>query len=88
MDGVYLEKQNDTAAIEATPSLTSARGLSDLTGIDRQLMQKLDYFLRSHVVKMDMSEGREKHKKGSCLFAFICLLCLLIMFCVLIVLLP
>lgn len=64
VDGVYLERQNDTTAIEATPSLTSARALSDLTGVDRQLMQKLDYFLRSHVVKMDMSEGREKDKKG------------------------
>lgn len=65
VDGVYLERQNDTTAIEATPSLTTARGLSDLTGIDKQLMQKLDNFLRSHVVKMDMSEGRDKHKKGA-----------------------
>lgn len=63
MDGVYLEKQN-ASSIESTPSITSSRALSDLTGIDRQLMQKLDKFLRSHVVKMDMSEGREKHKKG------------------------
>lgn len=65
VDGVYLERQNDTSAFEATPSLTSARALNDLTGIDRQLMQKLDHFLRSHVVKMDMSEGREKDKKGA-----------------------
>lgn len=67
MDGVYLEKQNNTN-VENTPSITTARALNELSGIDRQLMQKLDTFLRTHVVKMDMSEARDKKKKEGRIF--------------------
>lgn len=61
MDGIFLEKQN-SSEVENTPSLTTGKSFDGLTGIDRVLMEKLDTFLRTHVVKMDMSEGR--HKKG------------------------
>lgn len=70
IDGVYLEKQNSTA-IESTPSITSARAMNDLSGIDRELMTKLDKFLRSHVVKMDMNEARGKKKGMLNIFNFI-----------------
>lgn len=66
MDGVSLEKQNRTY-VENSPSITTAREMNDLTGIDKALMQKLDDFLRSHMVKLDMSEARGHHKKGKTL---------------------
>lgn len=59
MDGVVLQKQNSTDE-QDTPSITDERSLNELTGIDRELMTKLDKFLRSHVLKLDMSESRGK----------------------------
>ncbi len=58
-DGVLLEKQNTTNEKD-TPSITDERSLNELTGIDKELMIKLDKFLRSHVLKLDMSESRGK----------------------------
>lgn len=61
MLGVVLEKQN-SSDINNTPSIATPKALDGLSGIDRAIMHKLDSFLRTHVVKVDMSEGR--HKKG------------------------
>ncbi|KAG4073477.1 hypothetical protein HA402_000701 [Bradysia odoriphaga] len=58
-DGVMLEKQNSTDEAD-TPSITDERSLNQLSGIDKELMTKLDKFLRSHVLKLDMSESRGK----------------------------
>lgn len=52
-----MEKQNETD-IENTPEFADARVLNDLTGVDRQLMERISTFLRTHVLKVDLSEGR------------------------------
>lgn len=52
-----MEKQNETD-IEKTPEFADARVLNDLTGIDRQLMSRINTFLRTHVLKVDLSEAR------------------------------
>lgn len=52
-----MERQNDTD-IEKTPEFADARALNGLTGIDRELMQRINTFLRTHVLKVDLSEGR------------------------------
>ncbi|XP_037052278.1 uncharacterized protein LOC119085874 isoform X1 [Bradysia coprophila] len=61
-DGVMLEKQNSTDEAD-TPSIADERSLNQLNGIDKELMTKLDKFLRSHVLKLDMSESRDKKGK-------------------------
>ncbi|XP_037052279.1 uncharacterized protein LOC119085874 isoform X2 [Bradysia coprophila] len=61
-DGVMLEKQNSTDEAD-TPSIADERSLNQLNGIDKELMTKLDKFLRSHVLKLDMSESRDKKEK-------------------------
>lgn len=50
-----MEKQNATD-IEKTPEFADARVLNDLTGVDRQLMEQINTFLRTHVLKVDLSE--------------------------------
>lgn len=50
-----MEKQN-TTDVEKTPEFADARVLNDLTGVDRQLMQGINSFLRTHVLKVDLSE--------------------------------
>lgn len=57
VDGIYMEKQNETD-VEKTPEFADARVLNDLSGVDRQLMEKISTFLRTHVLKVDLSEGR------------------------------
>jgi hypothetical protein len=52
-----MEKQN-VSDVEATPEFADARVLSDLSGIDRELMQKVSTFFRTHVLKVDLSEAR------------------------------
>ncbi|EDS44005.1 osiris 21 [Culex quinquefasciatus] len=66
VDGVTLVKQNesedenDTAQNEAVPeSLADARALEGLSGTDRALIQKLDKFLKTHTVKLDLSSRTE-----------------------------
>ncbi|XP_001649876.2 uncharacterized protein LOC5565523 [Aedes aegypti] len=70
VDGVTLVKQNvtDDAENEAVPGLSDARALEGLSSTDRSLIQKLDKFLKSHTVKMDLStegRGRGDKNKGS-----------------------
>lgn len=57
VDGVYMEKSNATE-IENTPDFADARVLGDLSGTDRELMSKINTFLRTHMLKVDLSEGR------------------------------
>lgn len=52
-----MEKQNETD-VEKTPEFADARVLNDLSGIDRQLMEQINTFLRTHVLKVDLSEER------------------------------
>lgn len=52
-----MEKQNATD-VEKTPEFADGRVLNDLSGIDRQLMERISTFLRSHVLKVDLSEER------------------------------
>lgn len=52
-----MEKQNETE-VEKTPEFADARALDGLTGVDRQLMQKISTFMRTHVLKVDLAEGR------------------------------
>lgn len=52
-----MEKQNETD-VEKTPEFADARVLNDLNGVDRELMQRINTFLRTHVLKVDLSEGR------------------------------
>nr|XP_029713246.1 uncharacterized protein LOC109418475 [Aedes albopictus] len=70
VDGVTLVKQNasDDAENETTPDLSDARALEGLSSIDRSLIQKLDKFLKTHTVKMDLAtegRGRGDKKHGS-----------------------
>lgn len=58
-----MVKQNEND-VDSTPILSDARTLSSFSGIDRELIQKVDRFLRTHVLKVDMAdEGRGKGKK-------------------------
>lgn len=50
-----MEKQN-ASDTEKTPEFADARVLDDLTGVDRQLMEGVSKFLRTHVLKVDFSE--------------------------------
>lgn len=45
------------------PILSDARTLSELSETDRDIVQKVDKFLRTHTVRLDMSEARGKGKK-------------------------
>ena len=65
IEGVSLVKQNNSDNdADSIPGLSDARTLSSLTGVDKSLVQKLDKFLKSHVLKVDMTEGRGKEKKN------------------------
>lgn len=52
-----MEKQNETEA-EKTPEFADGRVLNDLNGVDRQIMEQINRFLRTHVLKVDLSEER------------------------------
>ena len=55
------EDETDAAQNEAVPaeSLADARALEGLSGTDRALIQKLDKFLKTHTVKLDLSSRTE-----------------------------
>ncbi|XP_062698366.1 uncharacterized protein LOC109622788 isoform X1 [Aedes albopictus] len=70
VDGVTLVKQNvsDDTENETVPELSDARALEGLSSTDRSLIQKLDKFLKTHTVKMDLAtegRGRGEKNKGS-----------------------
>lgn len=58
-----MEKQN-ASDVEKTPEFADARVLNDLTGVDRQLMEGINTFLRTHVLKVDLSEEEQRGGGG------------------------
>lgn len=63
VDGVYMERSNATE-VDNTPDFADARVLNDLSGVDRELMSKINTFLHTHMLKVDLSEGRGGGSKG------------------------
>lgn len=76
VDGLVLEKQNQSDTDSVIGSLTDARQLGSMTPLDRALLVKADKLMRTHALKIDMdlnadgnvSVGRDhkkkKHKDG------------------------
>ncbi|XP_014095175.2 uncharacterized protein Osi21 [Bactrocera oleae] len=58
VDGLVLEKQNSTEKESILSSIADGRALSSLSSIDRALLAKIDKLMRTHALKMDMSQGR------------------------------
>lgn len=70
VDGLVLEKQNQSDTESIIGSLTDARQFGSLAPIDRALLSKADKLMRTHALKVDMDldldvgVGREhEHKK-------------------------
>lgn len=61
VDGVSFDKQNSSSK-ESMLDSADLRALSDLSALDRALLQKIDKFLQTHVLTVDMNEGRGKDK--------------------------
>ncbi|ETN58320.1 osiris 21 [Anopheles darlingi] len=60
LDGIALVKQEaDDSNNVTVPLLSDARALSGLTAIDRSLLDKVEQFLRTHVVRFDMRAPAE-----------------------------
>lgn len=55
-DGIIMEKTS-TPDAESAPAF-DGRVLDGLNGVDRELMERINTFLRTHVLKVDLSEGR------------------------------
>ncbi|KAI8043490.1 hypothetical protein M5D96_004822 [Drosophila gunungcola] len=67
VDGLVLEKQNQSESESILGSLTDARQFGSLPPIDRALLSKADKLMRTHTLKIDMDGGQEskkKHKDG------------------------
>lgn len=62
IDGISLIK-SENAITDDTPILADARALSGLSEVDRALVQNVEKFLKTHTVKVDLSEARGKGKK-------------------------
>lgn len=59
LDGVAFVKHNETN--EDAPSIVEGRFLNGLGGVDKALVNSLDRFFKSHMLKLDMnSEARGK----------------------------
>lgn len=59
LDGVAFVKQNATN--EDAPSIVEGRFLNGLAGVDKALVNSLDRFFKTHMLKLDMnSEARGK----------------------------
>ena len=62
IDGISLVKQ-ENVVIDDKPILSDARTLSELSVVDRALLQNMDKFLKTHTIKVDLNEARGKGKK-------------------------
>lgn len=62
LDGISLVK-SENSVVDDSPILADARALSGLSEVDRALVQNVEKFLRTHTVKVDLSEARGKGKK-------------------------
>ncbi|KAH8403069.1 hypothetical protein KR222_003890 [Zaprionus bogoriensis] len=73
VDGLVLEKQNQSDSDSVIGSLTDARQFGNLAPLDRALLIKADKLMRTHALKIDMdldldanaSVGRDGKKKKS-----------------------
>ncbi|XP_035908019.1 uncharacterized protein LOC118510380 [Anopheles stephensi] len=65
LDGIALVKQ-DKAENVTVPLLSDARSMSGLSTVDRSLLDKVEQFLRTHVVRFDMrqQEGARGNKQN------------------------
>lgn len=50
-------EKTSTPDVESAPAF-DGRMLDGLSGVDRELLERISTFLRSHVLKVDLSEGR------------------------------
>jgi hypothetical protein len=50
--------------VDDSPVIADARALSGLNEVDKNLIQNIEKFLKSHTLKVDLSEARGKKKKG------------------------
>lgn len=57
-DGVVLEKQNHTEPASIIGAWTDQRSFSSMTPVDQALLSQIDRLVRTHTLKVDMSEGR------------------------------
>ncbi|XP_016963446.1 uncharacterized protein LOC108033604 [Drosophila biarmipes] len=57
VDGLVLEKQNQSETESILGSLTDARQFGNLAPIDRALLSKADKLMRTHTVKIDIGGG-------------------------------
>ncbi|XP_033161266.1 uncharacterized protein LOC117141750 [Drosophila mauritiana] len=79
VNGLALEKQNQSETESILGSLTDARQFGNLSPIDRALLSKADKLMRTHTLKIDMDGGggedsvgrghehghkKKKHKEG------------------------
>ncbi|EDX04690.1 uncharacterized protein LOC6731971 [Drosophila simulans] len=79
VNGLALEKQNQSETESILGSLTDARQFGNLSPIDRALLSKADKLMRTHTLKIDMDAGggedsvgrghehghkKKKHKEG------------------------
>ena len=55
--------KSENAISDDQPIIADSRALSGLSGIDKNLLQAVDKFLRTHTFKFDLTEGRGKEKK-------------------------
>ncbi|XP_052852089.1 uncharacterized protein LOC128262082 [Drosophila gunungcola] len=64
VDGLVLEKQNQSESESILGSLTDARQFGSLPPIDRALLSKADKLMRTHTLKIDMDGGQESVGRG------------------------
>lgn len=55
--------KSENSIVDDSPILADARALSGLSEVDRSLVQNIEKFLKTHTVKVDLSEARGKGKK-------------------------
>uniref|UniRef100_A0A6P4F1J2 Uncharacterized protein LOC108044629 n=1 Tax=Drosophila rhopaloa TaxID=1041015 RepID=A0A6P4F1J2_DRORH len=64
VDGLVLEKQNQSETESVLGSLTDARQFGSLPPIDRALLSKADKLMRTHTLKIDMDGGGAQESVG------------------------
>uniref|UniRef100_A0A182KF03 Uncharacterized protein n=1 Tax=Anopheles christyi TaxID=43041 RepID=A0A182KF03_9DIPT len=64
LDGIALVKQDKPENV-TVPLLADARSMSGLTTVDRTLLDKVEQFLRTHVVRFDMRPQEQEAARGN-----------------------
>ncbi|KAL7741991.1 hypothetical protein ACLKA6_018248 [Drosophila palustris] len=65
VDGLVLEKQNQSDTDSIIGSLTDARQFGSLAPLDRALLSKADKLMRTHALKFDMDLGLDRIGNGN-----------------------